>query len=284
MDGPTCRCQDHERGLMLVRAGLYQFDCRFGQIEENTIAVENALRGEAFDLLVLPELFTTGYFFAGPEEALQLSEPIPDGPTTQFLARLAKGHQAYIVAGLAETGRDRAYNSAVVVGPNGYMGHHRKIHLTGLETGIFAPGNRGSVFSLGGIRVGLAICYDLWFPELTRQYLRMDVQLICHPANFGGSMTLDVARARAVENVSAVITANRIGVEEGPEGKESFRGESRIIAPSGDILNQAGGEEALLWADLSFSRPGSPRQLGADLGEQMRRYSSGQIRIREFRE
>ncbi len=269
---------------MLLRAGSYQFDCLFGQIEANTIAVKNALQGEEFDLVVLPELFTTGYFFAGPEQALQLSEPIPEGPTTQFLMRLANRHRAYIVAGLAETGRNRAYNSAVVVGPNGYIGHHRKIHLTGLESGIFARGNRATVISLDGVRMGLAICYDLWFPELTRQYVRHDVQLICHPANFGGSMTLDIARARAVENVSAVITANRIGTEEGPDGKESFRGESRIIAPLGDILNQARNEEALLWADLSFPRSGRPRQLGADLGEQMSLYSSGQVRIHEFTE
>jgi len=267
-----------------LRAGFFQFDCRYGQPEANRERVKNALKGQEFDLLVLPELFTTGYFFPGPKVAREFSEKIPEGPTTEFLIRLARKHQAYIIAGIAEIGPCSAYNSAVVIGPGGFIGHHRKIHLTGLEAKIFDRGDRISIFDLNGVMIGLAICYDLWFPELTRKFQKNRVQLICHPANFGGTMSLDIARARAIENVAGVITANRIGVENSPEGEERFRGESRIIDCQGEILAGAGSNEALIIEEFNLPVADNPLQLGADLQEEISLYSSGRIKLQTYQE
>jgi len=266
-----------------MRLGFFQFDCKRENREKTLEKIWNRLQGESFDLLVLPELFSTGYFFSGPQEALKESEEIPGGPTTRFLADLAREFAAYIIGGIAEKGEARAYSSAVVAGPEGYIGHHRKINLTGWEQKIFTAGRGINIFQLGQVRVGVALCYDLWFPELTRVFLEQKVQLICHPANFGGPMSPVISRARAIENVMAVITANRTGTEKGPEGEETFRGESMVIDQEGAIKIQAGKAEELQIIDLEIdSRPEKPEQLGADLFQQIARYSPQRLEIREW--
>ncbi len=266
-----------------MRLGFFQFDCQRGNREKNLETVWNRLQGESFDLLVLPELFSTGYFFSDYKEALKQSEEVPGGPTTRFLADLARQCRAYIIAGVAEKGERRAFSSAVVTGPGGYIGHHRKINLTGWEQEIFNGGRSINIFQLGRLRVGLALCYDLWFPELTRVFLEQGVQLICHPANFGGPMSPVIARARAIENVMDVITANRIGTEKGPEGYETFRGESMVINQEGVIIVRVGKDEELQIIELEIGpRPEKPKQLGADLFKQIARYSPGKLEIREW--
>jgi len=266
-----------------MKIGFYQFDCKFGQKEDNREKVRKTFEDKEFEIMVLPELFSTGYFFRDPQEALEMSEEIPEGETTDFLIELANKHQAYIIGGVAEKGEDKPYSSAVVVGPEGYIGHHRKINLTGFEQEIFAPGKGINIFNLGEIKIGLAICYDLWFPELTRIFLHHGVQLICHPANFGGPMSPVIARARAIENVMNIVTANRVGTEKGPDGDETFRGESLIVGPSGKILARAERGEEIVIKDIKISLPQEkPVQLGGDLFNQIRHYSPGNLEIKEW--
>ncbi len=83
--------------------------------------------------MVLPELFNTGYHFLSLEEAFTLGESIPEGPTTQTLIRICEQNRISIIAGIAERDGDRAYNSAVVIGPEGYLGKYRKTHLFDTE-------------------------------------------------------------------------------------------------------------------------------------------------------
>jgi len=268
-----------------MRAGFFQFDCKPRQRERNLEKVAQGLKLNQVDLLVLPELFSTGYFFADAGEAMLFSEEIPEGKTTQSLIGLAESFNCYIVGGVLEKGRQKPYNSAVVVGPSGFIGKHRKLHLTGLEEEIFSRGEEASIFSFRGIKIGLAICYDLWFPELCRLFLDAGVSLICNPANYGGDMTYDVARVRALENVMGIISANRTGIEMGPEGEERFCGESRIIDQDGKILASGNAEEKLKAVELDFSFSSlSPSQLGADLKKEISLYSGDKIKIREYRE
>jgi predicted amidohydrolase len=121
------------------------------------------------NLVVLPELCSTGYVFATRQEAFALAEPVPEGPTTAAWAEAAARHDLHIVAGIAERDGDVLYNSAVVVGPQGYVGRYRKNHLWAAENLFFEPGNLGMpVFRIGAGRIAVAICYDIWFPETFR--------------------------------------------------------------------------------------------------------------------
>ena len=95
------------------------------------------------DLMVLPELFASGYQFVSKDEVTALAEPVPDGPTTRRLCEMAKSRSLHIVAGLPERDGGRYYNSAVVVGPKGVIGCYRKTHLFFEETQFFTPGDTG---------------------------------------------------------------------------------------------------------------------------------------------
>jgi predicted amidohydrolase len=112
-----------------MRIGYVQFDSHFGEKEYNLRRAEELIRGVEAELLVLPELFNSGYLFLYRQEVAKLAEPIPAGPTTQMLLRLAREKGTHLVAGLAEEAGRRLYNSAVLVSPAGWVRTYRKSHL-----------------------------------------------------------------------------------------------------------------------------------------------------------
>jgi len=222
-----------------MRIGYVQTNPAFGAGERNRDRVEELIQEEQADLWVLPELFATGYQFRSREEAMKLSEPIPEGPTTRWLIGLGKRWNCHLVAGLAEKDRSgRIYNTAVLVGPRGLVSRYRKAHLFYKEKLWFTPGDTPfSVVRIGEVRVGMMICFDHLFPEAARTLALAGADVIVHPANFVipeyGLLTM---RVRAIENGVFVVTANRIGVENRDGETLHFTGESQIVSPSGEIL------------------------------------------------
>ncbi len=126
-----------------MRIGYLQFDPTFGEVARNLDRVTAHLEQVEADLIVLPELFATGYQFVSQAEVMDLAEPVPDGQTTIRLAEIAARRGMTIVAGLAERAGSRCFNSAVVVGPKGFLGCYRKTHLFFEETLFFTPGDSG---------------------------------------------------------------------------------------------------------------------------------------------
>jgi predicted amidohydrolase len=236
-----------------MKTGFYQFDVIPGDKARNLERISAALSAAEFDLLVLPELCTTGYLFSSRQELQSLAEPVPGGQTTSLLASIARKKRAYVVAGLAESDGDCLYNTAVLVGPGGYLGRHRKIHLPQLEQPLFERGHELQVFDLGGVQVGVVLCFESWFPEQSRRLSRQGAQILCNPANFGGPWSLDIMRTRALENVVYTITANRIGEEENAEITAHFRGQSQVIAYDGAALLRVGRQEILATVEIDPS-------------------------------
>ncbi|MDP2276687.1 MAG: nitrilase-related carbon-nitrogen hydrolase, partial [Nitrospirota bacterium] len=126
-----------------MKAGFYQFTPEFGNIKYNLQRVIDAVASVETDLLVLPELFSTGYQFTSKEEAKSLSEKIPLGDTTNALIKLSANKKVYIAAGIAENSEGKIYNSAVLTGPDGLIGVYRKTHLFYEEKLLFSPGDTG---------------------------------------------------------------------------------------------------------------------------------------------
>ncbi len=136
---------------------------------------------EKADLVLFPELVVHGHCTPNTWE---LAEPVPDGPSTRRLAQLAQRHRLVLCAGLSEKERDVVYNTQVVVGPSGYIGKQRKLHLSRDEVNYYKGGREITVFDTGKCKVGIAICYDNQFPEVARVLaLRgMDVLFMPHAA------------------------------------------------------------------------------------------------------
>jgi len=226
-----------------MRIGFYQFSPVFGDVEANRGKIAEVLKGAQADLLVLPELATSGYLFTGREEVEALAEPIP-GPTTEFLQQIARESGMHIVIGLPERSGDALYNSAALVGPQGVVAHYRKAHLFYEEKLYFQPGDTDfPICKVRDAKVGLLICYDHMFPEASRTLALQGVQLIVHPSNLvmpgKGQFTSSV---RALENRVFWALANRWGTEERGDRRLQYTGESQIVAPDGSLLVEAPSE------------------------------------------
>lgn len=224
-----------------MRVGYYQYEPEFGAVAKNLDAIRAKLEQAEADLMVLPELCASGYQFESAEEAQRLSEPVPDGPTTKMLVEMARHRRMHIVAGLPERAGSHCYNSAVVVGPSGFLGCYRKSHLFFEETLCFAPGDTGfHVWDIGSARIGVMICFDWYFPESARTLALMGADIICHPSNLVLPNCPDSMPVRCLENRVFAVTCNRIGTE-ARGGKEAltFIGNSEVVSSRGVILQRA---------------------------------------------
>jgi predicted amidohydrolase len=224
-----------------VRVGFYQFDPEFGEVDKNLDRVTNSLDRAEADLIVLPELFASGYQFVSREEAQQLAEPVPDGPTTRRLIEIARRRWMHIVAGLPEKAGARCYNSAVVVGPAGFIGCYRKTHLFYEETLHFTPGDSGfHVWDIGAARIGVMICFDWYYPEAARSLALQGADILCHPSNLVLPNCPDSMPVRCLENRVFAVTCNRIGSEaRGGKDRLTYIGQSEVVGPNGVILHRA---------------------------------------------
>lgn len=221
-----------------MRVGYVQFFPAFGEKERNLRRVEELLAEKTADLWVLPELCTTGYQFTNKKELEELAEPVPGGPSVRAVEKLARERNAYFVLGLAERDGEKFFNSAALIGPEGFVASYRKVHLFFREKLFFAPGDRPfEVVKIRGVPLGILICYDHMFPEAARVLALKGAWVIAHPANFVipglGQLTM---RVRALENRVFVITANRVGRESREEPALIFTGMSQICSPKGEIL------------------------------------------------
>lgn len=222
-----------------MRVALFQNDPVFGQVEHNVNTVIDAVQTRDFDILVLPELFATGYQFMNRKEATSLSDRAGEGFTFEKLKDLSREKDALIVYGFPELSAGSLYNSSLAVLPDGQYHLYQKTHLFNSEKEIFEPGQTGFfVFSFKETRIGMMICFDWRFPESARKLALLGAQVICHPSNLVLPHCPNSMVVRALENNIFTISCDRVGEEERTGRKLKFIGKSRIIAPDGQILGE----------------------------------------------
>jgi len=240
-----------------MRVAVAQMEPRLAEHERNLDAALERLEEAAAagaQLLVLPECAIPGYMFDSAEEALPYAEEIP-GPTTEAFERECARLGVHAITGLLERDGDTLYNAAILVGPDGLIGSYRKTHLPFLGVDRFVtPGDGFKVFDTALGRIGLIICYDLRFPEVTRTLALQGADMVALPTNFPMAAKLQcdvIAPARAAENRIYLLVANRVGKERWGE----FCGWSQIVDPYGTRLAEAGEtEETLLVADVELEK------------------------------
>jgi predicted amidohydrolase len=235
-----------------MRIGLLQFAPRPRDVRANLDHIAGALSKVRADLVVLPELCTTGYLFASRSELARLSEPVPDGPTCEAMARLSRDMKAALVWGMPVQTGQRIFNSAVMVTPQGEFHVYHKAHLFVDEKDLFDRGDSPfPVFDLGPAKVGMLVCFDHFFPEAARSLALHGAQIICHPSNLVLEYAQSNSITRAVENRVFWILANRTGSETLGEKTLTFNGRSQIVAPDGRLLGRAGPDSVeLLIAEI----------------------------------
>lgn len=239
-------------------------------VERSVRQIEEAA-AQGASIVVLPELANSGYVFASRAEAFSLAEPVPDGPSTQAWAEVAQRCKVHVVAGIAERTGDRLYNAAVVLGPNGWLGTYRKLHLWGDEHLFFESGDKGlPVFHTELGRLGVLICYDGWFPETYRLLAMQGVDIVCMPTNWvpmpeqpadRPAMATTLAMANAHSNGLNIVCANRVGTERG----QPFVGQSLIVGAQGWPLAGPASHDAeeILYARINLKASRRARHLNA---------------------
>jgi predicted amidohydrolase len=235
------------------------------QVEGSTIPAENLAvanelaeraAAEKADLIIFPEMF-----MALPEQGRSLdkvAEPL-NGPFVNSLARLASKYGLHIVSGFweREPGDHRVHNSAVILTPEGKILHnYRKIHLFDAlsvreSDRMIHGGDLPRIFTIKGVRVGVAICYDLRFPELFRKLALQGAQLIVVPsAWYAGPLKeehwLTLLKARAIENTIYIAGANLT--------RGAFSGRSSIFDPFGVLIAGAGERPELVIGTINVER------------------------------
>ena len=223
-----------------MKVGYCQFLPRFGEKESNLKNVEELLGGCNADLMVLPELFSTGYQFMDRNEAYALAETA-DGQTIQWAKSVAENIGGCLCGGFAERFDGQVFNSAFLVGPDSSVNIYRKIHLFDREKECFDPGDGGfDVIQFGDVKLGMMICFDWIFPESMRTLALKGAQIICHPSNLVLPFCQQAMTVRCLENGVFAITANRIGQEDRIGDQPlTFTGQSQITAPKGKIMDRA---------------------------------------------
>ncbi|MDP3111132.1 MAG: nitrilase-related carbon-nitrogen hydrolase, partial [Thermodesulfovibrionales bacterium] len=167
-----------------MKAGFYQFSPEFGEIKKNVKKTVDAIEAADVNLIVLPELFNTGYQFISKKETKELSEEIPSGYTTMALEDVARKKKIYVVAGISEKSKGELYNSAILTGPDGFMGVYRKTHLFYEEKLWFSAGDTGfKVWQTPIGNIGVMICFDWFFPESARTLALRGADIIAHSSN-----------------------------------------------------------------------------------------------------
>ncbi|MBE0644880.1 MAG: hypothetical protein IH600_12420 [Bacteroidetes bacterium] len=235
-----------------------QFCPSFLDVKANQQTLASYLEAVEADLVVLPELCTTGYFFHDAAQLHAVAEQ-HNGASMRFFRELAADRNMAIVAGFAERDGDAIYNSAATVFPDGRVEIYRKVHLFAEEKAIFTPGNLGFPVLRWGdrLRLGVMICYDWRFPEAARTLALKGAQLIAHPSNLVAAPRLwkPVMRTRAFENKVFTATANRNGEERRDDERLVFHGCSQIVAPNGTMLEEVDElYEGWLLADIDPSK------------------------------
>lgn len=195
------------------------------------------------------------------------AETVPDGESIKRLIGKAREKDMYIAFGFTERSTEEPnvlFNSMALVGPEGLIGVHRKVHQPRCEYHVFFPGDTWSVYDTNIGKIGMLICYDTCFPEATRE-LALGGTEIClfstawpsFSAFFGdetGKVEEDAclrvydvfSKTRAIENQFWFVTSNIVG----QHGEHTYIGHSRIIAPDGEIVTEAGYEEGLAMATV----------------------------------
>ena len=241
--------------MTLWKIACVQTDCRIGDVPANLKAIRAGLRDAArlgARLAVFPECALTGYCFDSREEARPFAEPAP-GPSVDAIAADCRELGVWAVVGMLERDGDGGlFNACALVGPGGFVSAYRKIHLPYLGVDRFTtPGDRPfAVHDLGGLRVGMHVCYDGSFPESARVLTVLGADLLVLPTNWptGAEPTIrHLTAARALENHVYYAACNRVGEERGFR----FIGQSRILDCNGELLASAGADAPeIITADI----------------------------------
>ena len=250
-----------------MKIAMIQMKVISGNLEQNRRhGLElTELAAETADVIVLPELWTSGYSL---RQVAAFAET-DTGPTLQGLREIARKKQVIIISGsIAYRQENDVYNGLFVVTPEGILADYQKVHLFSLfnEGDFFAAGQKLCLFDLDGQKAGAAICYDLRFPELFRKLALQGASIIFVPAEWPtarGDNWRVLVQARAVENQIFICAVNCVGQHK----NLPFFGHSLLVGPDGTIITEGDDQENIFYGEVDFTAVDKARNSMAILAD-----------------
>ncbi len=225
-----------------MKVALVQRKHTLGDKDKNLEIIKETVRNTDADLIVYPEMFLTGYMLG--DKIWELAESIP-GPSSDILSQLSVENEVSIVCGMPEIqvpGKGRLYNSALVTTPDGNLDVYRKIHLPNFgpfqDKRYFQKGEDPELINTPFGKLGIVICYDIFFPELTKYYALSGAEFIlCISASPSTTRFFfeKVMVGRAIECTCYLLYSNLLGREE----QMMFWGGATAISPIGTQIAKA---------------------------------------------
>lgn len=236
---------------MTIRAAAIQFNIRQGDVDANLGYVRDAISrvaAQGVNLALLPEMWSSGFAYRDLNELAKRTEAI-----LAELMELSARYKMVIIGSMPEPNGDKVFNTIYIADNGTLAGFYRKIHLFSLlgEDRAFSGGDSWLLADTSIGKVGVIICYDLRFPELSRRLAVEGAKIICVPAQWPKPRQehwRTLLRARAIENQLFVVACNTCGMV----GKLDFFGMSMIIDPKGELLAEAGENEGEIIAQLDM--------------------------------
>jgi predicted amidohydrolase len=236
-----------------MKIAMVQMNVVSGNIEQNRRhGVElTRLAAETADVIVLPELWTSGYSL---RQVAAFAET-EAGPTLQGLLAIARNKAVVIIGGsFAYRQGSNVYNGLFVVTKDGIVADYQKIHLFSMfnEGDFFAAGQKFCLFDLAGQTAGAAICYDLRFPEIFRSLALQGASIIFVPAEWPtarGDNWRVLVQARAIENQIFICAVNCVGQHK----NQPFFGHSLLVGPDGTIVTEGDAQENIFYGEVDFT-------------------------------
>lgn len=240
-----------------VRIAACQFEPTIGDVDANVAAVDRSLSGlpDHVEIAVFPELAAVGYDL---DTARDLAAPIPGALTDRFVD-LAREQDTTVVVGVPERDGEDLYNTLAVIDGDGVEATYRKQYSWGDESGVFATGEELTTVETAAGTLGLALCYDLNFPEFALEYARAGCDVLAVSAAWRRSFDADwrlLARARALDGPYYVVGSNHVGDQAG----RTHGGGSLVADPTGTVISEAKDGHGHAVAPVEADRLESARQ------------------------
>ncbi len=237
-----------------MRVSFVQMRPEFGNKKANIEKAISLMETKAADLYVLPELFNSGYVFTSKEEVSGLAEKAGEGETYDAIQDFAVGHKCAVIYGFPEKASEGNYNSALFVDYKRNIKVYRKIQLFFEEKIYFQPGNfHLETVDYAGAKLGIMVCYDWIYPEITRVLALKGAHIICHPVNLVMPYCQEAMKTRSIENRVFTITSNRYGEERRGGKGFKFTGQSQITDCKGNVLYRASeNKDEIFVADIEI--------------------------------
>jgi|GEM_PF-3190020 len=234
-----------------ILAAIFQFPVNQGDLVQNLNIIYHGLKHQKADLIVLPELSTTGYFL-NKVQWTHFSDPNSWVDAIDFFTELAKVCSSHLCITLPKMIHQKLYNIGYLINEKGIVGAQAKIHITDDERRFFSanPVKRIEAIQTDFGKIGILSCFDLWDSALLRQVKAEEMDLICSPCSFGSDMTPFIAKSRSLEFSTPLVLCNRTGTEIFENELVEFVGMSSIWDADGNVLAQAQSEEIFLSAEL----------------------------------